>query len=99
MGCGAAEVTDLGSVCIVINPRVLSVNRLDLGFFYVINYPILLRTPQPNILMRREELTGIYIRPRLPVAISTDGGSVVLLVMMMMVEDDVFKSNSGLVLL
>ena len=30
MGCGAAE----GSVCFVVsNPRVLSVNRVDLGFF------------------------------------------------------------------
>ena len=36
MGCGAAEATGLGFVCfIVINPCVLSANRVDLGFFFV----------------------------------------------------------------
>ena len=34
MGCGAAEATGLGFVCfVVINPRVLSANSVDLGFF------------------------------------------------------------------
>ena len=34
MGCGAAEATGLGFVCfVVINPWVLSANRVDLGFF------------------------------------------------------------------
>ena len=33
MGCGAAEATGLGFVCFgVINPRVLSANRVDLAF-------------------------------------------------------------------
>ena len=50
MGCGAAEATGLGFVCfVVINPRVLSANKVDLGsfffffffFFFFINYPIL----------------------------------------------------------
>ena len=43
-GCGAAEAT--GFVCfVVINPCVLSANRVDLGFFYFINFPILLPPP------------------------------------------------------
>ena len=34
MGCGTAEATGLGFVCFVVNnPRVLSANRVDLGFF------------------------------------------------------------------
>ena len=34
MGCSAAEATGLGFVCfVVINPRVFSANRVDLGFF------------------------------------------------------------------
>ena len=33
MGCGAAEATDLGFIFVVINPRVWSANRVDLGFF------------------------------------------------------------------
>ena len=34
IGCGAAEATGLGFVCfVVINPRVLSANRVDLDFF------------------------------------------------------------------
>ena len=35
MGCGAAEATGLGFVC------VLSANRVDLGSFCYINFPIL----------------------------------------------------------
>ena len=36
MGCGAAEVTGLGFVCfVVLNPRVLSANRVVLSFFFV----------------------------------------------------------------
>ena len=36
MGIGAVEATGLGFVCfVVINPRVLSANRVDLGFFFV----------------------------------------------------------------
>ena len=39
----AAEATGLGVVCfVVINPRVLSANRVDFGFFCLINFPILL---------------------------------------------------------
>ena len=43
MGCGAAEATGLGFVCfVVISPRVLSANRVDLGFFFCFtNFPIL----------------------------------------------------------
>ena len=33
MGYGATEATSLGFVFVVINPRVLSANRVDLGFF------------------------------------------------------------------
>ena len=34
MGCGAAEATGLCFVCfVVINPRVLSANRVDFGLF------------------------------------------------------------------
>ena len=33
MGCGAVEATGLGFACfVVINPRVLSANRVDLDF-------------------------------------------------------------------
>ena len=47
MGCGAAEATGLGFVCfVVISPCVLSANRVDLGFFCFINFPILLPPPQ-----------------------------------------------------
>ena len=36
MGCGAAEAIGLGFVCfVVINPRVLSANRVDFGLFFV----------------------------------------------------------------
>ena len=36
MGCGAAEATGLGFVCfVVINPRVLSTDRVDFGLFFV----------------------------------------------------------------
>ena len=35
MGCGAAEATGLDFFCfVVINPRVVSANRVDLGFFH-----------------------------------------------------------------
>ena len=41
MGCGAAEATGLGFVCfVVINPCVLSANRVDFGLFCFINFPI-----------------------------------------------------------
>ena len=34
MGCGFKEATGLGFVCfVIINPCVLSANRVDLGFF------------------------------------------------------------------
>ena len=37
--CGAAEATGLGFVrFVVINPRVLSANRIDLGFFFVYEF-------------------------------------------------------------
>ena len=46
MGCGAAEATGLDFVCfIVINPCVLSTNRVDLGSFCIINFPIFLPPP------------------------------------------------------
>mgnify|MGYP003571746643 CR=1 FL=1 len=46
MGCGAAEATGLGFVCfVVINPCVLSANRVDLGFFLFHKFPILLPPP------------------------------------------------------
>ena len=42
MGCGAAEATGLGFVCfVVLNPHVLSANRVDLGFSCFIKFPIL----------------------------------------------------------
>ena len=41
MGCGAAEATGLGFVCfVVINPRVLSANRVDFGLSCFINFSI-----------------------------------------------------------
>ena len=50
MGCGAAEATGLGFVCfVVINPCVLSANRVDLVFFCFINFPILLPPPRQNL--------------------------------------------------
>ena len=50
MGCGAAEATGLGFVClVVINPHVL---RVDFGPFLYINFPILPPPPQE----RREAL-------------------------------------------
>ena len=50
MGCGAAEATGLGFVCfIVLNPRILSANGVDLGFFCFINGPI---SPPPPSLLR-----------------------------------------------
>ena len=46
MGCGAAEAD---FVCfVVINPCMLSANRVDLSFFCFINFPILL-PPPPQI--------------------------------------------------
>ena len=47
MGCGVAEATGLGLVCfVVINLCMLSVNRVDLGFFFCfINFVILLPPP------------------------------------------------------
>ena len=41
MRCVAAEATGLGFVCfVVINPRVLSANGVDLGFFYFFHQSI-----------------------------------------------------------
>ena len=41
--------TGLGFVCVfVFNPCVLSANRVDLGFFCFINFPILLLSLQPH---------------------------------------------------
>ena len=41
--------TGLGFVCfVVINPRALSANRVDLGFFCFSNFPILLPPPPPQ---------------------------------------------------
>ena len=40
-GMRCCRATGLGFVCfVVINPRVLSANRVDLGFFCFINFPI-----------------------------------------------------------
>ena len=36
LGCIAAKATGLGFVCfVVLSTRVLSANRIDLGFFFV----------------------------------------------------------------
>ena len=54
MGCVAAEATGLGFVCfVVINPCVLSANRVYLGFFCFINFPTL--SPSALIESRRLE--------------------------------------------
>ena len=46
MGCGAAEATGPGFVCfVVLNPHVLSANRVDFGFLYFIN--VILPPPPP----------------------------------------------------
>ena len=50
MGCGAIEATGLGFVCFVaINPRVLSADRVDSGFFCFINFPISPPPPQDTV--------------------------------------------------
>ena len=50
--CGAAEATGLGFVCFVINPCVLSANRVNFGlFFCFINF-------QPQVL---DEHTTAYV--------------------------------------
>ena len=42
MGCSAAEATGLGFVCFaVLNPCVLSANRVDFGLFCFISFQIL----------------------------------------------------------
>ena len=57
IGCGAAEATGLGFVCVVVlNPRVLSASRVDLGFFSFINVPILPPPPALTILPLKMEL-------------------------------------------
>ena len=44
-----SDWTGLGFVCfVVINPRVLSANRVDFGLFCFINFPILLPPPPPH---------------------------------------------------
>ena len=60
MGCGAAEATGRGLVLfcfVVINPRVLLANRVDLGFFlfHKLSYftPILLPPPPVVHVVRR----------------------------------------------
>ena len=45
MGCRAAEATGLGFVFVVINPRVLSADRVDFGLLCFINFSILLPPP------------------------------------------------------
>ena len=60
MGCGAAEATGLGFVCfVVINPRVLLANRVDLTFFvsYISNF-----TPPPQ---RADHVIRIFLFSRL----------------------------------
>ena len=48
MGCGAAEATGLGFVCfVVINPPVLSANRVDFGLFCFIDFSFL-HPPPPG---------------------------------------------------
>ena len=48
MGCGAAEATGLGFVCFaIVNPRVLSANRVDLGLFFRF-FQILPPPPSPG---------------------------------------------------
>ena len=50
--CGAAEATGLGFVCfVVINRRVLSANRVDLGFMFH-NFSIL--PPPPDLSAETE---------------------------------------------
>ena len=66
----AAEATGLGFVCfVVINPRVLSANRVDLGFFSFINFPI--SPPPPQII-------NVDILRNLPreLAIKVEGGGI-----------------------
>ena len=48
MGCGAAEVTGLSFVCfVVINPRMLSANRVDFESFYFLSHKFSNFTPPP----------------------------------------------------
>ena len=57
-GCGAAEATGLGFVCfVVLNPRVLSANRVDLGFFF-----LLLLFPWPPRLRPWQESSPLQLR-------------------------------------
>ena len=63
MGCGAGEATDLGFACfVVINPCVLSTNRVDFELFFCccfINFPIV--TPRTEALSRRERFLKAVI--------------------------------------
>ena len=53
MGCGAAEATDLGFFCfVVMNPRVLSANRVERLFLFI-NFPISLPPPDHFFSSRR----------------------------------------------
>ena len=59
MGCGAAKATGLGFVCfVVIIPRVLSANSVELGVFCFINCPFT-PPPQAHVVMAtwRTEVT------------------------------------------
>ena len=54
MGCGAAEATGLGFVCfVVLNPRVLSANRVDFGLclFHIFSH---FTPPPPSIAPNRD---------------------------------------------
>ena len=54
MECGTAEATGLGFFCLfVINPRVLSANRADLGFLFHIF--LILLPPPPSHPTTKEE--------------------------------------------
>ena len=57
MGCVAVEATDLVFVCfLVLNPRVLSANRVNFGLFFLFHKFLLpqsgvtLAPPEPTIL-------------------------------------------------
>ena len=60
--CGAAEATSMGFVCfVVINPRVLSANIIDLSFF--VSYIFLFHPPGKIQIVKRFNECGDTCAP------------------------------------
>ena len=56
MGFGAVEATGLGFVCfVVVNPRVLSANRIDFGLFMFIFFKFTSPTHTSDVIGQNHE--------------------------------------------